>query len=687
MKITKKYIRSIVIFVGLLAVILLFSSTSQADSAITRTFSSDDDFAHWSLNKIETVGSNSGIRLEKINNHEYQKSGEATYKFDTGLISDWKKAVIISSGTSAESHLDVQFSVDNNNFSGIQSGGSFSESIINSSALYIRVRMDANGKTTPTLLSLAIEYENNSMVKVILEKRVYKCEPNSESNACQNANELGQAEEKPTFEPGDIAGISIKINSAQQGEITMNLKDYLPNEAVLPVEVTSSEDRSKFCHLSASDQVITGAKTDQGIIMWENITASPLDRYVCYRFGVGESPGDAKNKNNFEQINAIAYRSDVGYEKIIGSSNNYLMIRGYAFLQSQEDPNRLDASKPFQLPVIEDELGFALTKIIFSNPIQTSNSSPSYVYLRGAGQKSRGGTLVTLPVIMKDLTGNNIFFEDQFYLLYNPIFYLFGDMFSGSTPSSTAFDFGHGSSSVSTGDFGNEKLNTASSLYNYYFDTQSVLFWDQGNRDKNKTMEDNISRIIGNDGERPDNFCDLKNVDSLNGSTIYLNNKNCSINQVDNSGIWPTGRVWYIKADSDIEISSRIAKGGTIVVDFENNADYKVKINTQKNDFTNDSFLGLILVNGGSAEFTQDATYFRGIIFAPGKLGGGGGRIVFAQDGKSLQIRGSLIADEIDFNKRQKDENRYAVSVYTDSALIGSRIPGFEKLVGVVIGK
>jgi len=678
-----KLSKCIISCIGLVAIILLCYGSGRAGSIVTRVFSSDDDFAHFNLTNIETVGSDAGIRLEDLEGG-YKPSGEATYRFSPGVYARWKKATIISSG----SGLDVQFSTNNIDYSGIKNDGSFGDTVSASADLYIRIRMKG-GATTPILSSLSIEYENDSRVRVILEKRVYKCEPSSGSDACQNANSLGQAEEKPTFEPGDIAGVSIKLNSATQSDISFNLTDYLPNEAVLPIEVTTSADRSKYCHLSSSDAILTGAKTEIGRIYWESLTATSSDQYVCYRFGVGEATGDAKNKNNFEQINAIAYRSDVGYEKIIGSSNSYMMIRGFAFIQSQEDPNRLDVTRPFQLPVIEDELGFALTKILFSNPTQISNSSPSYVYIRGAGQKSRGGTLVSLPVKMKDLTGNNTFFEDQFYLLYNPIFYLFGNMFSGSSPSSTAFDFGHGSSSISTGDFGNEKLNTASSLYNYYFDTQSVLFWDRTNRDKNKTMEENIARIIGEEGNRPDNFCELDNINALRGQTVYLNNKNCAISQADNSNIWPNGRVWYIKATSDIEISSRIAKGGTIVVDFgDTSADYKVMINTQKNDFPNNSFLGLILINGGNIEFTRDATYFRGITFSPGRSGGGGGRVVFAQDGESLLVRGSVIADEIDFNKRRKDNNKkYAVSVYLDGALINARIPGFEKLMDIIVGQ
>jgi hypothetical protein len=320
------------------------------------------------------------------------------------------------------------------------------------------------------------------------------------------------------------------------------------------------------------------------------------------------------------------------------------------------------------------------------------------LYLRGSGQKSRGGTLVSLPVKMTDMSGAKTFFSDQFYLLYNPLFYIFGNMFSGSTPTSTAFDFGHGSSVVSTGDFGNEKLNSAASLYNYYFDQESVIFWDRGNQDKNAAMENNISRILGTESSRPDDLCVLPSLLSANrlsgAPPVYLNNKSCSLIGVDNSSVWPSGRVWYLKAISDIEISSTIAKGGTLVVDFSD-ASYvpTVKINTQENDFANDSFLGLIVINGGRVEFTADAEYFRGAVFVPGRSDSdpqrleGEGRIIFAEDGRPLKIRGSLIADEIDFNKRQKNDKEYAVSVYSDSALVNSRIPGFEKLMSVLIGK
>ena len=37
------------------------------------------------------------------------------------------------------------------------------------------------------------------------------------------------------------------------------------------------------------------------------LTASDADQYLCYKFGIGEGVGDAKNKNIVSQINAIAY--------------------------------------------------------------------------------------------------------------------------------------------------------------------------------------------------------------------------------------------------------------------------------------------------------------------------------------------------------------------------------------------
>ena len=197
---------------------------------------------------------------------------------------------------------------------------------------------------------------------------------------------------------------------------------------------------------------------------------------------------------------------------------------------------------------------------------------------------------------------------------------------------------------------------------------------------------------MGSPGARPDNFCELSNGNDLSNNVVYLNNKSCAIRQVDNSGIWPNGRVWYLKADSDVEISSKIVKGGTLVIDFSG-ADYvpTVRISTQENDFASDAFLGLIVINGGRVEFTEGAEYFRGAIFVPGRSDpdpqrrDGEGKIIFAEDGNPLKIRGSLIADEIDFNKRQKNNNKYAVSVYSDSALVNSRILGFEKLMDVLI--
>jgi len=671
--------------------------------------------------------------------------------------------------------------------------------------------------------------------EIQIEKRVYNCDP-IDDGRCNS--EDGRSVEKSTFEPGDIAGISIKVNPSVERQIKFHLRDFLPEGAVSPIEVTDANSRNKYCHIDQTSQVLTGMSlTQEGYVQWEDLSTSSYDQYLCYTFGVGEGIEEAKHKNIVNQINAVAYGSalydigdvnqdgqvtvsdeifimqiivgfrqspssicladvnqdgkidvsdaiavgqiiignsqspgqcrvemtvDVGdangdgqisendatvvgeivngmreipsnicqfdadqdgqitvndmikilrivdgsdqspgqcsigsgdFENVIGSSNNYLMVRGYPFIQSQEDPNLLDATAPYKINMIEDELAFAFTRVLLTEPNQVASSVPSYLYLRGSGQKSRGGTLISLPVRMTDMSESSIFFSDQFYLLYNPLFYIFGNMFSGSSPSSTAFDFGHGSSAISTGDFGNEKLNSASSLYNYYFDEKSVIFWDRNNKDKNTAMEGNISRILGTQELRPDDLCQLDSANSLRNSTIYLNNQSCSLVQTDNSSIWPSGRVWYLKANSDVEISSTIKKGGTLVVDFSE-ASYvpTVKINTQEGDFSNDSFLGLIVINGGKVEFTGDAEYFRGAVFVPGRGDSdperrdGEGKIVFAEDGRPLKIRGSLIADEIDFNKRQKNDKEFAVSVYADSALVNSRIPGFERLMSMLIG-
>lgn len=62
-----------------------------------------------------------------------------------------------------------------------------------------------------------------------------------------------------------------------------------------------------------------------------------------------------------------------------------------------------------------------------------------------------------------------------------------------------------------------------------------------------------------------------------------------------------------------------------------------------------------------------------------------GGEIIFEKDGKAIRVRGSLVANQIDFNPREKNSQRYAAMIYSDSKVLYSALPGFETLVNVMI--
>ena len=70
-------------------------------------------------------------------------------------------------------------------------------------------------------------------------------------------------------------------------------------------------------------------------------------------------------------------------------------------------------------------------------------------------------------------------------------------------------------------------------------------------------------------------------------------------------------------------------------------------------------------------------------MFVPGSSSGGG-QITFAEGGKPLKIRGSLVANVINFNARERDKNGYSVSIYSDSRILNSRLPVFSSLMDVI---
>lgn len=84
----------------LLAAIFLLAAPSWVSSGPdvsvhnSFTWATDLEWSSWSLNNIETNGSNSGIRLSDIDGGGYQTWGEATYKFSPGGKNKWIKATL-----------------------------------------------------------------------------------------------------------------------------------------------------------------------------------------------------------------------------------------------------------------------------------------------------------------------------------------------------------------------------------------------------------------------------------------------------------------------------------------------------------------------------------------------------------------------------------------------------------------
>ena len=225
-------------------------------------------------------------------------------------------------------------------------------------------------------------------------------------------------------------------------------------------------------------------------------------------------------------------------------------------------------------------------------------------------------------------------------------------------------------------------------VYSYDFDRNSVVYWDRTNPDKNKAMNDNIKKLLGdqeNHIPKADIVCEI-NAGDLKAENLYLDNPDCNIGASSSNSAWPNGRVWHVAADSDIEIIGNIRSKGTLIVDFKG-ASGTVRISTKSGEsdsFRGDSSLGLMVINGGNVEFTKDAEKYNGIIFAPGSSSSGG-TVSFAEGGASIKIRGSIVADQINFHPRTKDSRGYAVTIYTDAQILGSTLPGFENIMSVII--
>ena len=61
-------------------------------------------------------------------------------------------------------------------------------------------------------------------------------------------------------------------------------------------------------------------------------------------------------------------------------------------------------------------------------------------------------------------------------------------------------------------------------------------------------------------------------------------------------------------------------------------------------------------------------------------------QISFEEDGLPLKIKGSLVGDKICFKPRRKNGARYSATIYSDSKILYSSLPGFENLYSIFFG-
>jgi hypothetical protein len=63
---------------------------------------------------------------------------------------------------------------------------------------------------------------------------------------------------------------------------------------------------------------------------------------------------------------------------------------------------------------------------------------------------------------------------------------------------------------------------------------------------------------------------------------------------------------------------------------------------------------------------------------------GTNGQIIFEEDGGPIKIRGSLVANQVIFNARNKGSQKYSVRIYSDKNVLASRLPGFSDIMTII---
>ena len=545
--------------------------------------------------------------------------------------------------------------------------------IPDSAGLLIKLTLNGSGLTTPILKKLRLDYAHSGNTgSLYMEKRMFKW---SDSG--------GRSGDLATFDPTDWVVSRIKIESGENEGLTLKVKDYRPS-GIPDIDIkniTEAEKQTK-CGLSAGESLLGGdfnGRQDNDYSYWDNISMGKNQAgYLCYQYRI---PANYEPKNILIQARAQTLSKEQGNELTVGTSNNFMMIKGFPILTSQ--PESLDNNPVKTFPQINDL--FAVSSVRAEQPSATNPNfgwTIGYFYKRGLGQASRGGNAVSLPVKMTTKSGE-ILSMDPFWILYNPSYYLFGNMFSGNSDAGTALDFSSRSNAITRQSYQNSsKLNSEAALYNYEFDKDSVVYWDETNRDRNKAMEENIRRLVAD--PKPEIVCKVSNLNAFETGQVNLNSNDCNLSSQPGTNIkWPNGRVWYLKTNTSsdqVEIGSSIRGRGTIIIDGPG----KAVISTSASDYPNDSSFGLIAINGAKVEFGTNAERFNGIVFAPT---GSPCSIEFIKDGKAMKIRGSLVGENICFNPRNKAGNRYAVSIYADASILKLPLPGFENFISVNYGQ
>lgn len=693
-----------VLFVLICATALFCSKSVDAAGTSTLFFSwaYDNEWSGWTLNKVDNVGSNSGLRLLDEETG-FATRGYMTTKTSASGVAKWKRAVIESdsilyseiAGVSAATvSLTPKFSTDNSTWRTIDelNTGKLSDS----RDLYISVVFDGTATTSPVLKSLRVEYEVDSLgySSINLEKKIFRVDTNADGSL------------KPvltsTFVPGDTAVARVAITPKTAGIGATALADYRP-EAYEINNVTNSDARKiTLCGLKASDKIYPASfsgnsgEIGSSYSSWSDIgVAKDETYYFCYTYKIGVND---QAKNILSQSRAVLSAS--GGAEILSSSNNFMLIKGSDYLASDSSPKEYDLDGPTgkKYP-IDDQLSPSFVSYsIESGGIQQTN--PFYVYKRGFAGRSRGGNLLSLPAVVKS-SGQEIAF-DQFYLLYNPAFYLFGNIFSGESYAGNAMDFNSRFSAISNQEYAvGNKLNSKDALYNYYFDENSVIAWgnsDNGGDDKYKNSAMKTALDSYTKTPAPEDECAVQSSKfGSAGGFVNLQLSNCNGINTNSSTdqSWPNGRMWYANVSSsgiqNVDIgksgsTTKVYGRGTIFVNFNNGrTDNTVTINNL--DFTASGAKMGIVVIGGDVVFSKYARSFKGIIFNPKAEGASsGGKISFTKDGRMLKIYGSLVADEIELNPRSRESAEYGIMIYNDAALMNQPLPGFEGINSVATG-